>query len=212
MVSLLPLLGGLAIALLIAGIVAYFVIRNRSSSSSSAPTPSPSGPGAPSPAAPSPTVTPSEAPVPSPSIAPAGPAPVPAPTPTASPTAPLGGYTKQTIVDCGYAAKTRGWFDIDNEGVRNDYCRYVGSSEGESYFSCAMAGSSNPYTAPGEVNYTGQQFDALTFGDRCYQGICPAGYTQVYSTTGNPTYCTNARSCPGLPYVDLNCNCACQLA
>jgi hypothetical protein len=45
------------------------------------------------------------------------------------------------IIDCGYPDMTRGWYDFSGQGVRNDYCRFVGNNT----FSCQMAGSTKPY-------------------------------------------------------------------
>lgn len=56
-----------------------------------------------------------------------------------------------TLTDCGYMSKTHGWYDMQNQGVKNDYCRYVGDDANIS-FSCALAGSTNQYT-PRSVEY-----------------------------------------------------------
>lgn len=53
--------------------------------------------------------------------------------------------TSATLTDCGYATSTRGWYDMQNQGVKNDYCRTVGDAP-NTFFSCALAGSPNQYT------------------------------------------------------------------
>jgi hypothetical protein len=50
------------------------------------------------------------------------------------------------INDCGYSTQTRGWYDIQNQGAKNDYCRYVGGGAQPAWFSCALAGATNQYT------------------------------------------------------------------
>ena len=50
-----------------------------------------------------------------------------------------------TITDWGYKDRIRGWYDIQGQGVRNDYCRWVGDGP-NIWFSCALAGSSDQYT------------------------------------------------------------------
>lgn len=44
-----------------------------------------------------------------------------------------------SMADCGYPQKVRGWFDMQGQGVKNDFCRYVGDWPG--YFSCQLAGT-----------------------------------------------------------------------
>jgi hypothetical protein len=56
----------------------------------------------------------------------------------------------EKINDCGFADLRRGWYDIQGQGVKNDYCRYVDTrpkADGTGgWFSCMLAGSSNAYT------------------------------------------------------------------
>ncbi len=47
--------------------------------------------------------------------------------------------------DKGWSNMTKGWYDMQNQGVRNDYCRYVGDSP-NIWFSCALAGATDQYT------------------------------------------------------------------
>ena len=72
------------------------------------------------------------------------------------------------IKDPGYLGTCpRGWFDAQNQGVRNDYCRWVGKcgcrNEGlqphegqdcsdESYWSCALAGGTTEHTSRGQYD------------------------------------------------------------
>lgn len=51
------------------------------------------------------------------------------------------------IRDCGWQDRLRGWFDAQGQGVRNDYCRYVGNAEDKN-FSCVLAGSGQEYSPP----------------------------------------------------------------
>lgn len=46
------------------------------------------------------------------------------------------------IVDCGYSNLKRGWYDIQGQGSRNDYCRFVGGP-GPVWMSCAINGFTN---------------------------------------------------------------------
>merc|ERR1719401_408969 len=76
-------------------------------------------------------------------------------------------------LDEGYDDNYRGWYDVQGCGQCLDYCRWVGlsgsggdpalrtqkgtlSKKGGSYWSCDLAGSSNPYTAAG---YLGNKFE-----------------------------------------------------
>lgn len=58
------------------------------------------------------------------------------------------------ISDCGYSHLRRGWYDVQKQGVKNDYCRYVGPGAGVDHvwFSCQLAGAASPLTMPGEIN------------------------------------------------------------
>lgn len=55
------------------------------------------------------------------------------------------------ISDCGYPQRTRGWYDMQNQGQKNDYCRWVGNPP-NTWFSCQLAGSDNPIS-PKSVLY-----------------------------------------------------------
>jgi len=60
---------------------------------------------------------------------------------------------RQTIRDNGYPNCGEGWFDVQNQGVCNDYCRWVGNCgcRGKcSWWSCALAGSKKAYTDKGD--------------------------------------------------------------
>jgi len=61
----------------------------------------------------------------------------------------------QTIGDWGYPHCGAGYFDVQNQGVANDYCRWVGNCQCRgscSFWSCALAGTDIEYTAPGVYN------------------------------------------------------------
>ncbi|CAK0895674.1 unnamed protein product [Prorocentrum cordatum] len=57
---------------------------------------------------------------------------------------------QQNIVDLGYGGSCeRGWYDVQGQGICNDYCRWVGNcgcGGSCSRFDCALAGSSSIYT------------------------------------------------------------------
>ena len=55
------------------------------------------------------------------------------------------------IKDCGYGSMTRGWYDMQTQGVKNDYCRWVGDGVNK-WFSCQLAGSTNAIS-PNTVKY-----------------------------------------------------------
>lgn len=55
-------------------------------------------------------------------------------------------------LDAGYPDRKRGWFDMQNQGVNNDYCRWVGDASNP-WFSCVLAGSELDIT-PREVSYS----------------------------------------------------------
>lgn len=70
------------------------------------------------------------------------------PPPSAqSPTNPIIKPRQTNITDRGYQDRTHGWYDMQKQGVNNDYCRYVGDNP-NTWFSCALAGASNQYTNP----------------------------------------------------------------
>ncbi|MDE2097676.1 MAG: hypothetical protein KGL39_10545 [Patescibacteria group bacterium] len=46
-----------------------------------------------------------------------------------------------SIADCGYQDKLHGWFDVQGQGAKNDYCRYIGDGK----FICKLAGSNAEY-------------------------------------------------------------------
>jgi len=56
------------------------------------------------------------------------------------------------ITDLGYAGCGEGWYDVQEQGVKNDYCRWVGrcGCRGPcSFWSCALAGRKSQYTEKG---------------------------------------------------------------
>ena len=83
------------------------------------------------------------------------PVPVPVPVPV------LPRHT--SIQDCGYAG-TGGWYDIQGQGVKNDYCRTVGDDP--KWTACALAGTSNQLARVGPN--LGDRAE-LAPGDVCYR-------------------------------------------
>ncbi len=41
---------------------------------------------------------------------------------------------QKDIYECGYETQPRGWYDFRKQGVKNDYCSYVGDNP--AYFAC----------------------------------------------------------------------------
>jgi hypothetical protein len=69
-----------------------------------------------------------------------------------------------SIQDCGYAG-TGGWYDIQNQGVKNDYCRTVGDDP--KWTACALAGNNDQLTrVSGNLGDRAE----LAPGDVCYRG------------------------------------------
>ena len=56
-----------------------------------------------------------------------------------------------TLTDYGHSTRFRGWIDVQNQGVPNDYARYIGPNEKYPFvwLSIALAGSTEQYTEPG---------------------------------------------------------------
>ena len=67
------------------------------------------------------------------------------------------------INDCGYAG-TGGWYDIQKQGVKNDYCRTVGDDP--KWTACALAGGGDQLTRVGPN--LGDRAE-LAPGDVCYR-------------------------------------------
>ena len=60
---------------------------------------------------------------------------------------------RQNITDSGVANCDRGWYDAQDQGVCNDYCRWVGNCgcRGScSFWSCALAGTDAQYSPKGQ--------------------------------------------------------------
>lgn len=85
------------------------------------------------------STVPSVVPAVAPSSVPASPSSVPV-VPAVKSVIPRPTFT----ADCGYGG-TRGWYDIQNQGVANDYCRAVGDTW---FLACKLAGSTDEYTIP----------------------------------------------------------------
>jgi len=70
---------------------------------------------------------------------------------------------RQTIIDTGYPDCGEGWYDVQGQGVSNDYCRWVGHCGCRnnraswddplltdcSWWSCALAGGTSQYSEEG---------------------------------------------------------------
>jgi hypothetical protein len=83
---------------------------------------------------------------------------------------------RQESFDQGYGDQPRGWFDARCQGVNNDYCRWVGNRNFESYWSCALSGASDGYTAPGAYTYETMQSAPCTAPPSVVVGpICQGG-------------------------------------
>jgi hypothetical protein len=63
--------------------------------------------------------------------------------------------------DMGMSDKPRGWYDMQNQGVNNDYCRWVGDAS-NSWFSCLLAGSDQA-ASPKEIIYNDANPHELVF-------------------------------------------------
>lgn len=66
------------------------------------------------------------------------------------------------VQDCGYAG-TGGWYDVQGQGVKNDYCRTVGDNP--KFTACALAGTNNQLV---RVDQPGAR-EELAPGDVCYR-------------------------------------------
>lgn len=57
----------------------------------------------------------------------------------------------RTLTDFGKPNRFRGWVDVQGQGEKNDYARYVGPNDRFPFvwFSIALAGSEDQYTDPG---------------------------------------------------------------
>lgn len=55
-----------------------------------------------------------------------------------------GHQPRQVISDLGYPNKpgilTKGWYDVQDQGINNDYCSYTGSATNPENWGCALAG------------------------------------------------------------------------
>ena len=66
------------------------------------------------------------------------------------------------VQDCGYAG-TGGWYDVQGQGVKNDYCRTVGDNP--KFRACALAGTNNQLVRFGQPGAR----EELAPGDVCYR-------------------------------------------
>jgi len=103
----------------------------------------------------------------------------------------------QEIIDWGYPNCGAGWFDVQQQGVANDYCRWVGNSgcrnlghSTPSWWSCALAGTTEHYTLQGSY-FEGQyrRFDSpgeIDIGVKCADetGQCSCNGEVRYGANG----------------------------
>merc|ERR1712080_707277 len=76
---------------------------------------------------------------------------------------------QQNIRDKGYGGGNAGWYDVPGQGVANDYCRWVGNCgcRGScSYWSCALAGSTEEYSPKGKFSEPKVEWGTPT-GKKC---------------------------------------------
>ena len=64
-------------------------------------------------------------------------------------------HPRPIVTDKGYPNCGAGWYDVQGQGVCNDYCRWVGNCGCRglcpvSYWSCALAGTNINKTPPGQ--------------------------------------------------------------
>merc|ERR1711920_732300 len=100
------------------------------------------------------------------------------------------------ITDKGYGNCLKGWYDVQNQGVANDYCRWVGNCgcRGEcSWWSCALAGSSGQYTEKGlyQQPILNRQADITDEG----YGNCLKGWYDVQNQGAANDYCRWVGNC-----------------
>ena len=80
---------------------------------------------------------------------------IPAATGLQSPTNPIVLERVDKITDCGFDDLKRGWYDVQGQGRKNDFCRYVGdrpdANGNGGWFSCMLAGTSDAYTPMARV-------------------------------------------------------------
>ena len=111
---------------------------------------------------------------------------------------------RQNVVDTGYSYADRplfahkpGWYDVQNQGVPNDYCRYVGDYNAATgqWWSCALAGRTNEHDPTfdyrGGPNASG---NASLIADQGYSDGQLAGYGMklkrgFYNLDGTTKYC-----------------------
>lgn len=51
------------------------------------------------------------------------------------------------VYDTGDVSRTSGWYDMQNTGKKNNYCRWVGDAP-KDYFACAYPGNKDQYIKP----------------------------------------------------------------
>jgi hypothetical protein len=75
--------------------------------------------------------------------------------------------TAASIGDCGYTDSVQGWYDVQHQGVPNDYCRNVGPGLGHpsQWIACALAGASGDDVGADYGKYTTSSIGARTPGN-----------------------------------------------
>jgi hypothetical protein len=93
-----------------------------------------------------------------------------APSPPSPPPPPPRQTAGAYVKDCGYSG-IKGWFDVQNLGSPNDFCRLVGSAANPA-FSCALAGGTSEYDVQVADAVSSARkslpYVALAPGDVCY--------------------------------------------
>jgi hypothetical protein len=77
-----------------------------------------------------------------------------------------------SVPDCGYSNLPRGYYDVQGQGVRNDYCCYTNQS-GTPTFTCYLAGNSSVANTSYQ-SFKTAMFTPLASGDMCFKVPVPA--------------------------------------
>merc|ERR1712080_193542 len=104
---------------------------------------------------------------------------------------------QQNIADLGYRPNCgAGWYDVQGQGVKNDYCRWVdncgcrNSNGGDcSFWSCALAGSNKPLSSKGQYTEPGTKPRHQNIADLGYRPNCGAGWYDVQGQGVKNDYC-----------------------
>jgi hypothetical protein len=87
---------------------------------------------------------------------------------------------QKNISDCGVRTATRGWYDVQGQGAKNDFCRFVLTEDGCTVkFACALAGSTEQKDFSHQDKWNWQFSPEIAGETNCYSittGV--QGYTQ----------------------------------